>query len=631
MLILNRYTFLYALLFFTSNVWAQFLPENNSSLLFPINPGIPNTLAGTMGELRSSHFHTGIDIRTGGQEGLPVLAADDGYIFRVSVNPGGYGNSIYIRHPNGHSTVYGHLQSFSKEIAEYVRSQQYARQKFALNVFPSAEMFPVHRGDTIALSGNSGSSGGPHLHFDVRNRNQDLLNPLHYGFEEIRDNKAPLAKELALVTSGIDSRVANQFGRIVLPVSERNEYYVKDTIEAIGRIGLELFAYDRMDYTHFRTGINQINVEVNGKLQFTTTIDTWPFSKARQFYTYISYEALAKSGQRFHKLYVDDGNKLDFYSNLVDNGYLTIEEGNVYDVVITLADTYENESKVHFVIKGQNNEVSIPAKNTALPDSSWAIDKSVLMIESEPGDTCTLFVHGEMKQVEPAFQSEGNAVYLWDLKEGIADSFRINNNAHATNIKAFVPAGVEYNLYDHIADIQFKKKSLFSDIYLTMEHKTDSLTGMDIVTIGNPYETINGSFTINLKPFSMPQDKDHTRVYILYGSNPSFVGGDWKENYIQFDTRSYGTYTLLADSIPPKVQPLILNRDELVFKITDELSGIQSYNMYMNGEWVLMNYDPKKDLIWAEKPNSKYVYSGKLELKVTDNTNNETIYTTNLD
>ena len=129
----------------------------------------------------------------------------------------------------------------------------------------------------------------------------------------------------------------------------------------------------------------------------------------------------------------------------------------------------------------------------------------------------------------------------------------------------------------------------------------------------------------------MPQDKDHTRVYILYGSNPSFVGGDWKENYIQFDTRSYGTYTLLADSIPPKVQPLILNRDELVFKITDELSGIQSYNMYMNGEWVLMNYDPKKDLIWAEKPNSKYVYSGKLELKVTDNTNNETIYTTNLD
>ena len=626
----NRFFLFLILLCYAAGIKAQPMPDNESGLLFPINPGTPNTLAGTMGELRSSHFHTGIDIRTGGQEGLPVLAADDGYIFRVSVSPGGYGNAIYIKHPNGHSTVYGHLQSFSKEIAEYVRSQQYKKQQFALNVFPPADMFAVKRGDTIALSGNSGSSGGPHLHFDVRNRNQDLLNPLHYGFEEIHDTRAPLAKELALVTSEIDSRVANQFGRIVLPISERETYYVKDTIEAIGRIGLELYAYDRMNLTRFRTGINQIDVLVNGNLQLSTTIDTWTFSKARQFYMYINYAALAKSSQRFHKLYIDEGNDLDFYANTVDNGFLTVEEGEIYDVIVILADTYENKSKVRFVIKGKNDQVSIPVKNTSIPDSSWAIDKNVLVLKGAPNDTCTVFVQGEMKEMKPAFEFEENTIYLWNLKEGIADSFKINSSVHATNIKAFVAADTDYNLYDHMADIQFKKNSLFSDIYLNLNHQKDSISGTDIVTIGNPLEPVNRSFTVNFKPLKLPGDKDRTRVYIMYGNNPSFVGGEWKENYIQFDTRSFGTYTLLADTVPPTVQPLILNRDEMVFKISDELSGIQAFNMYINGEWVLMDYDPKKNLIWAEKPDNSYIYSGRLELKVTDNTNNETIYSTDL-
>ena len=624
------FLFFTLLVFQNSNLQAQPMPDNTMGLLFPINPGTPNTLAGTMGELRSSHFHTGIDIRTGGQEGLPVLAADDGYIFRVSVNPGGYGNAIYIKHANGHSTVYGHLQSFSKEIANYVRSQQYEKQRFALNVFPTADMFPVKRGDTIALSGNSGSSGGPHLHFDVRNRHQDLLNPLHYGFKEVIDNRAPMAKELALVTSGINSRVAGEFGRLVLPVSERNDYYVKDTIEAIGRIGLELYAYDRMDYTRFRTGLNQINVKVNGSQQFSTNIETWPFSKARQFYTYINFEALAKSGQRFHKLYIDEGNKLDFYSATNDNGYLTIEEGKIYTIDITLTDTYENESKVHFIIKGKKDEAILPIKNTSIPDNSWRIDRNILMMAGTPEDTCVIYTNGNSHTINPAFKTRESSIFLYDLTEGIADSFAIKNRMHKPDIKAYIPAGVEYNLYDPVADIQFEKSSLFANIYLNLEHQTDSITGMDIVTIGNPLEPVNKNFTVNLKPFHIPENKQFYKAYILYGSTPSYIGGEWNEKYITFNTRSFGTYTLLADSIPPSVKPLILNKDEMVFKISDDLSGINSYNMYVNGQWVLMDYDPKKDLIWAEKPNSSFSYRGTIELKITDNTNNKAIYTTEI-
>lgn len=316
MLISNRV--IYLLLIVLAGLTIQ-NSQAQSELLFPIKPGIPNTLAGTMGELRSSHFHTGIDVRTGGQEGLAVLAADDGYVSRIAVNPGGYGNALYIKHPNGHTTVYAHLKSFNEKIANYVRSEQYKKQKFAVNLFPNASSFKVNRGDEIAISGNSGSSGGPHLHFDVRNRNQDLLNPLHYGFKEITDIRAPQAKTLAITTSSIESRVNGEFGRIEIPFEYvKNNYFVRDTIHALGRIGLELFAYDRMNNTRFRTGINKIEVKVNNRVHMITSIDTWPFSKSRQFYTYLNYEALANSSKRFHKLYIDEGNHLDFYSTTSD-------------------------------------------------------------------------------------------------------------------------------------------------------------------------------------------------------------------------------------------------------------------------------------------------------------------------
>jgi len=609
---------------------AQPMPEHLDPLLFPIKPGITNTLAGTMGELRSSHFHTGIDIRTGGQEGLNVLAADDGYIFRISVNPVGYGNTIYIKHPNGHTTVYGHLKSFNKEIADYVRAQQYKKKKFNLNMFPEAALFRVKRGDTIALSGNSGSSGGPHLHFDVRNRNQDLLNPLHYGFTEITDHKPPIANELALVTSTIESRVMGEYGRIEIPFkSENNTYYINDTIEAIGNIGMELFAYDRMDNTRFRTGINQIEVKINNTIQFITTIETWPFSKARQFYTYINYEALVNSGKRFHKLYIDGGNHLNFYSNTTNNGNLLIEEGKVYNVDISITDSYENKSVAHFILKGSKTETGNTPFNTSIPKSNWKIEKNTLVIKTSIGDTLQVYAKDKKLALTPAYLKNQEAIYLWDLKKEIIDSISINGATQSLFIKSFIPAEIEYKLYDPIADIQFSENTLFSDLFLTLSNTTDSL-GIETIMIGDSSIPLNKNYTVYFKPANLQLNKKYDRIYAVWGKNKSFVGGNWLGDKISFITRNFGSYSILADSIPPITKPLILNKDEMVFNITDELSGINTYNMYVNEEWVLMNYDPKRNLIWAEKPNSEYSYTGEIKLRVTDNTGNETLYSTTL-
>ncbi len=618
-------------IFFNYNLIAQ--PNNgnyghSSSLLFPITPGTPNSLSGSMGELRSSHFHTGIDIRTGGQEGLAVLAADDGYLSRVKVKPSGYGNTIYIKHPNGHTTVYAHLKSFNKGIANYVRKQQYARKTFSIDLYTDKNLFPVSRGDTIALSGNSGSSGGPHLHFDVRNRNHDLLNPLHYGFEEITDNRPPLAKELALVTSTLQSSVHGEYGRITIPFEfKENSYFIKDTIHAMGRIGLELFGYDRMTNSRFKTGINKIEIKVNKSIHLITTIETWPFSKSRQFYTYINYEALANNNKRFHKLYIDEGNHLNFYSTTTDNGYLNIKEGKAYDIAITLSDSYENKSTVHFVIKGSTRN-STSYTNTSIPTKNWRINKNNLIIKTNAEDTLRMYAQGNYIPIDPLFFKNKNSIYVWDLKKAIVDSISINGLNQVLNIKAFVPKGIAYKLYDPIADIQFTKNTVFTDIFIPLSSKMDTTTGFEIVSIGNSSIPLNKSFTMYYKPSTAPIDKKYWRIYSVWGKSAAYIGGKWNGNQISFKSRSFGNYTLKADTIPPVIKPVIINRDQLVFKIIDNLSGINSINMYVNNQWVLMNYDPKRNLIWAEKPHVTFSYKGKITLKVTDNIGNERIHST---
>src|SRR5687768_17785594 len=169
--------------------------------LYPIRPGLPGSLAGTMGELRTTHFHSGIDIRTDNIIGLPVLASKSGYISRVTVSPSGYGNVLYITHPNGHTTLYAHLDKFSGALAKFVLEEQYKRKTANVDLFFQPNEFKVTRGDTVALSGNSGSSGGPHLHFDIRDANNYALNPLQVEeFSEIVDNLPPTIEKIALKT-----------------------------------------------------------------------------------------------------------------------------------------------------------------------------------------------------------------------------------------------------------------------------------------------------------------------------------------------------------------------------------------------------------------------------------------------
>ena len=181
--------------------------------LFPINPNQQNFLAGGMGDLRSDHFHAGIDIKTQGREGLPVYATGDGYISEVRVQTSGYGNVIFITHPNGFVSVYGHLKTFAEPLASYIKKKRIESQTFEIKLLLQPDEFKVARGQIIGLSGNTGGSAGPHLHFEIRDTHNNILNPLNFGFTEIQDSVPPIFQQLIIKTLTTDSRINGEFGK----------------------------------------------------------------------------------------------------------------------------------------------------------------------------------------------------------------------------------------------------------------------------------------------------------------------------------------------------------------------------------------------------------------------------------
>ncbi len=631
MLILNKkYIVLVFLLFVGSWGLSQPAEEEFGYFIFPINPGVRNTLAGTMGELRSTHFHTGIDIRTGGQQGLAVVAAADGYVSRIKVSGGGYGNTVYLLHPNGKTTVYAHLKSFRGDIEKYVKAAQYKKESFEVNLFPKATLFAVNKGDTLALSGNSGSSGGPHLHFDIRDENQNLLNPLKYGFDEVVDTRTPYARSLAIIGFDKNARVEGEFGRSEFKIIPKGkDFVVRDTINAIGILGLELYAWDRMNGTRYKTGITEIKLTIDKKETFGQTINTWSFSKARSFYQHINYKSLITSGKRYNKLYVDNGNTLNFYKPIPERGQFLIEPGKYYQGQISMTDSYGNTSNVHFVIYGDESG----NENSNVVFSQSIISNTLKIVgDSTSGQTAIVAVKDELIMLESAYtDKQGYPVFLWDLTKSIPDAIGLADTTIYPKLVSMVPPRHEYKVFNSHADIVFNKNSLFDTLMFSLDYQVDTTLNLEKIYIGNADIPIKGSITAILKPTDSSHNTKHAAVYQVLGKkNFVFTGGKWKENQIEVRLRNFGVYAIIEDTIPPTIKPLIINNGRLVFTIDDKLSGIKDIKASIDGKWLLIAKDPKKKQYWAENQFPDDNYAGDFQLEVTDNANNTKLYTTKI-
>ncbi len=620
---------------FNLGISGVFAVEN--PYMFPIQPGQQNYLSATMGEMRSAHFHAGIDIKTAGGTGLKVYAAADGYISRIKVEGGGYGNALYIDHPHlGTTTVYAHLQKYNEEIAEYALKEQYKRKSFSFDLYLEKDVFPVKKGDLVAFSGNSGGSMGPHLHFEIRDRHQRPINPLDFGFSEIKDNISPTPQRIGMKTMNINSRVDNEFGFFEFaPTRTGNEYTISNTIEAYGEIGISLMGYDRLNDASNKNGIPHLSLEMDDDKVIDFTINEVPFNKTRNVLCYKDYAIKASRNKSFQKLYVDDGNELDFYKTNGNRGIISIRDTLFHNMKITLKDANGNTSILRFKIRGSKPKVAVLSdKKGFKPYRHVVLDNTLMFMGKKAehnGYFANIHVNHDTHELSSSYYVNDYSVYLWDLRSGTPDSIELCGEMIYPGLEMIIPSESEFEYFKPEFDLHFFTKTLFDTLYLKTDYIDELESDKEFFEISEDIYPLKRNLKITLKPRLNYEPKEkYAAYYTTDHKDYSFQGGKWIDNQYEFLTRTLGKYTLLPDTVPPEIKIIKQNSDHFTCYITDETSGIQDYELKINDQWVLMNYDPKNNYIWSEKLDKSKPFSGNLELKVRDNVNNENIYRTTI-
>lgn len=606
---------------------AQYKGIDEDYFEFPIQPDKTNFLSGNMGELRSSHFHAGLDIKTAGKEGLNVFAAAEGYVSRVRVATGGYGNCIYIQHPNGTTTVYAHLQKFNPIIAEYVLKNQYRRKTFTINLFPKKNEFVVKQGEVIGLSGNSGSSTGPHLHFEIRGANQEVLDPLRIGrFRQIEDNIPPAVQRVAVKAMNMEARVNGQFGRFEFPlVKEAEGYTVKDTIEVFGKVGLEVYTYDQHNGARNKNGVPLIDVTINDQLYFSQNIDTINFARQKNIHIHTNYQAQKESRRRFNKLYVDDGNTLQFYDAKVNNGFVYVAPGDVKQVKMSLKDAFGNTSNVNLILKGAVKTKAVQ-NDISTKKSTYVQDNTLVIFQPKDSvkNNITLYNQTGSTISEPSYSNEKSNVYLVDLRRFLPQTVTFSNGKkESLHFADRIPAANEHSYLSESYSLRFSKNALFDTVYIRARHFIDD-SQTEIFEVDQDRYPLKGAVHAEFTPLAKYDDFEKYHVYSINNpKNPGFVGGKYDEGKFSFNFSSFGKYTLLKDDVAPTIKKRSVKDGRISLTIRDNLSGINSFEAKLNGEWILMKYEPKRSLIWSERLDKNKPLVGEFELKVADNAGNE--------
>jgi len=313
---------------------------------------IPLTLSGNFCEIRYNHYHTGLDIRTNDQSGLPVYASDTGYVSRIRLSPFGYGLAVYIDHPDGYTTVYAHLSAFSPPLAKYVREMMEHLESYSVDLYPEPGQFRVSRGEVIGWSGNSGSSTGPHLHYEIRETVSEFpVNPLLYGLP-VADHKAPVAERIFLY------RAESPWGGPLESVSVGPEGTLPGRYKPVTLscpagidIGLALAAYDQMDGSQNRNGLYAIRVTENGNLLYDFRVGRLSFDDVRFVNAHIDYRERQQSGKKITFCFRQPGDLSPLYPDAALSGILKLVPGQKRNLQVTLEDASGNRSIIPVTIQ----------------------------------------------------------------------------------------------------------------------------------------------------------------------------------------------------------------------------------------------------------------------------------------
>lgn len=525
---------------------------------------IPVLLSGNFGELRSNHFHSGIDFKTQGVEGKPIHSVQDGYVSRISVSPWGYGNGLYITHPDGTTTVYGHLQKFSQKITAYLKEKQYEQESFNVNLSLTPDELPVKEGELVALSGNTGSSGGPHLHFEVRDtETEEPMDPIEYYKDLIKDTQAPKIQGIMVYSMPGKGVVNGSRRKLELkPVTAKNgKQTLTGKIEAWGEIGLAVKGYDYMDNTSNIYGIKDITLTADSQVIFHSNLDRFAFDESRYLNSFTDFEEWKEHRSFYIKSFVDPGNRLRFIESL-NRGILTIDEPRTYHLTYQLADAFGNTTQLSIQIEGKEQPI-------------------------------------------PEVDTENTELFHWWS----------DNRFGAKGIRLTIPKG---NLYD--------------DLYFRYSVKEDSTALGATHILHNKPVAFHKSAKLSLRlQTDTLENKQQYGIVRLQNGRRSWTGGVYRNGWVDADIKETGSYTLGQDLVPPTITPLNpatwVSKQAIALRLSDNLSGVQTYRGEIDGQYVLFEMNSKSVITYHFDKERLARGKHTLKLVVTDACGNQSTYT----
>ncbi len=515
-----------------------------SDFIFPLD--VPPLLSANFGELRENHFHTGLDFKTQGVEGKWVRSVADGWVSRISIKRGGYGKALYISHPNGTTTVYGHLRDLSPRLDSVLKAAQYRDHSYFEELTFESGLLPVRQGEVVAYSGNTGGSAGPHLHFEVRDtESEDPLDPLLWYSARIADKTAPRIRSMALyacpgegvLSSGADCHVFDK------PSSLPKVW---------GKIALGVSANDYMDGTSNYYGICRVRLLVDSHEVFCQEINRLPFDQSRYINLMTDYSLHYQKNIWMIRMYREACNPLEIYSHLENDGWLVIDEERPYEVCCELTDRHGNATQWTFRLQGARMEAQTPkdtlpvlypdmANDCVFRDAGFSIPKNAL------------YYPVRLNYTQRTCDSVSPNPYYSDCY-GLLDSW--------------IPLHTPMKARVRIQRDCLKDKS---DYYLARRSKSGQWT-----YVGGEYE--------------VEEDGSET-------------GQPTSQAYLTAELSSTGEYVVMADSIAPKI--IIPNIDKesknsfLRIKVSDDASGVASYEVFVDGQWTLFEDDYKKGSVFG--------------------------------
>lgn len=339
---------------------------------------IPILLAGNFGECRPNHFHSGIDIKTGGKENLPVYAAAEGYVSRIKMEKGGFGHALYVTHPEGYTTLYAHLNNFIPALQDYLKKAQYEKESWAMDIALKPEQFPVRKGEQIAWSGNTGASTAPHLHFEIRDtKTEHPLNPLLFGLP-VSDDKAPVPVQLAFYD--LNQSIYEQQPRIVALKGKTNSYSVSgDTVLLnTDKLGIGLNADDFMNGSSNTLNFYTASWYVDNVVKGTILLDDIGYDVTRYLHAYIDYKTKKEKKSWFQLLFQLPGNMLDhiYSATDADRGAIRLADSLPHEVRIVLKDAAGNVTSISFYMRSRGTSAKQDCKNLFLVNETNKLESA---------------------------------------------------------------------------------------------------------------------------------------------------------------------------------------------------------------------------------------------------------------